>query len=87
MPSGHASTSFAGAVVLAALVGRAAPGLFTLAVVIALSRVYVGVHYPLDIVAGAALGTAVGLVAVWLFRAPRTPVAVPPRSAGSPPPG
>lgn len=87
MPSGHASTSFAGAVVLTALVGRAIPALFALAVVVAFSRVYVGVHYPLDIVAGAALGAAVGLAAVWLVRARPRPSGVPPRSAGSPPPG
>ena len=58
-PSGHAATSFAAAVVLAAYVPRLAPALFTLAVLIAFSRVYVGVHYPVDVIAGAVLGAAV----------------------------
>ena len=69
-PSGHAATSFACATTLALLAPRLAPALFVLAAAIAWSRVYVGVHYPLDVLAGAALGVAVAL----LFRAlwPRT---------------
>jgi undecaprenyl-diphosphatase len=59
-PSGHAATSFAGATMLAAYAPRLAPLLYLLAAAIAFSRVYVGVHYPLDVLAGAALGTAVG---------------------------
>jgi len=61
-PSGHAATSFACATVLAVLVPRAAPFLFVLAVAIAYSRLYVGVHWPLDVVAGAALGIATALL-------------------------
>jgi len=64
LPSGHAATSFAGAVVLATVVRRAAPALFVLAAAIAFSRVYVGVHYPSDVLAGAALGSLVALVVV-----------------------
>ena len=67
-PSGHAATSFAGATLLALAVPRAAVPLFVLAAAIAWSRVYVGVHYPLDILAGAALGTAVALAAARLTR-------------------
>jgi membrane-associated phospholipid phosphatase len=60
-PSAHASTSFAGARALA----RAWPAapLYAAAVAMALSRPYVGVHYPSDVVAGAALGTAVAELA------------------------
>ena len=62
-PSGHAATSFA----CAALLARAAPrwavaALYVLAAGIAFSRVYVGVHYPLDVIAGAVLGLAVARV-------------------------
>lgn len=61
-PSGHAAISFACATVIGAAVPRARPGLFVLAVLIAWSRVYVGVHYPLDVLAGALWGLAVGVL-------------------------
>ncbi len=56
-PSAHSSTSFAGARALSAA-GLPAPPLYAVAVAMALSRPYLGVHYPSDIVAGAALGDA-----------------------------
>jgi membrane-associated phospholipid phosphatase len=59
LPSGHAATSFACAAMLAWLTPLAAVPLFIVAGVVAFSRVYVGVHYPLDAVGGAALGLAV----------------------------
>ncbi len=55
--------------------------LFLLAAAIAFSRVYVGVHYPLDVLGGAALGVALGFVAV---RVLRWPGAGPPRSPRAP---
>jgi undecaprenyl-diphosphatase len=59
-PSGHATTSFACASTLAPFVGRRrGTVLYVLAAAIAYSRVYVGVHYPLDVLAGALLGLAV----------------------------
>jgi undecaprenyl-diphosphatase len=61
-PSGHATTSFACATVLALALPRWRVPLFLLAAAVAWSRVYVGVHYPLDVVAGAALGSAIGFV-------------------------
>jgi membrane-associated phospholipid phosphatase len=57
-PSAHASTSFAGAVSYSRL-GVPAPPLYALAVALSLSRVYLGVHYPSDVLAGALLGSAV----------------------------
>jgi len=59
-PSGHATTSFACATVLALALPRLAVPLVLLAAAVAWSRVYVGVHYPLDVAAGAALGIAIG---------------------------
>jgi undecaprenyl-diphosphatase len=57
-PSAHASTSFAGARALAAAGLPGAP-LYAVAAAMALSRPYLGVHYPSDVVAGAFLGDAV----------------------------
>jgi undecaprenyl-diphosphatase len=57
-PSAHSSTSFAGARALSAAGMPAAP-LYSVAVAMALSRPYLGVHYPSDIVAGAVLGESV----------------------------
>ena len=58
-PSGHAATSFACAALLAWLTPLPKVPLFALAALIAFSRVYNGVHYPLDVLGGAALGLAV----------------------------
>jgi undecaprenyl-diphosphatase len=68
MPSGHAATSAAGAVILTYLLGRWAWGLALLAVAVSYSRVYIGVHYPTDVLVGAAIGAAVALVAIVLLR-------------------
>jgi membrane-associated phospholipid phosphatase len=60
-PSAHAATSFAGARTLSAAL-PAAP-LYALAAKLTLSRLYLGVHYPSDVVAGAVLGSAIAELA------------------------
>jgi membrane-associated phospholipid phosphatase len=83
-PSGHATTSFACATVLALAVPKLRVPLIVLAAAIAWSRVYVGVHYPLDVLAGAALGTCVGALVARAL--PRLATARP-RSRRAPPVG
>ena len=76
-PSGHAAISFACAATLAWLTPLSPIALYALAALIAFSRVYDGVHYPLDVIAGAALGLGVATALRLLVEARR-------RSARSP---
>jgi undecaprenyl-diphosphatase len=67
-PSGHTATAVAGAVVLSYLAPRAAPLFAILAAAVAYSRLYVGVHFPLDIVGGALIGAATALLLLAVVR-------------------
>lgn len=67
-PSGHATTAFAAAVALGLLCPRLRLPALVLAAAVALSRVYLGVHYAADVVAGAALGAVIGVALVVALR-------------------
>jgi undecaprenyl-diphosphatase len=76
--SSHAANSFGLATALWLLCGTAVPTVrrpnkyilwfFPWAALVSYSRVYVGVHYPLDVVAGALIGVGAGFVAVKTVR-------------------
>jgi undecaprenyl-diphosphatase len=66
-PSGHAMTAFAVAGAVALLAPRLRWPVLGLAALIAFSRVYLGVHFWIDVLAGAALGLAIGLGVAWLL--------------------
>ncbi len=60
-PSGHTAAAFGVAVAVAAEPNGVGPASLLLATGIGLSRVYLGAHYPLDVLAGAFLGVCAGL--------------------------
>jgi membrane-associated phospholipid phosphatase len=61
-PSAHATTSFAAAGTYARAIPAAAPLLYGGAAMFAISRPYLGVHYPSDVAAGALIGSVVARV-------------------------
>ncbi|MET0846455.1 MAG: bifunctional DedA family/phosphatase PAP2 family protein [Pseudomonas sp.] len=88
MPSGHASGSFALFLTLAVLAGRGQPPRMRLtwlllaclpALAIALSRVYLGAHWPTDVLAGAMLAACVCAASLWLSQRQTTLNAMPPK--------
>lgn len=67
-PSSHAVNNFAGAFVLSHFIPKAKLGFWIFAVIVAYSRVYVGVHYPLDVIGGAIIGIGCGGLIVFIFK-------------------
>jgi undecaprenyl-diphosphatase len=72
MPSSHATNMFAAAVFLSWFFPGYAWFFLVLALIVSYSRPYLGVHYPLDVAAGAVLGSAIGilyaLLATWILQ-------------------
>jgi undecaprenyl-diphosphatase len=71
-PSDHAAAAFAIAAVLFAYHRTLGLAALALAAVVGFARVYVGAHYPADVLCGAAIGVVVGLVLVrWVSAVPQ----------------
>ena len=66
-PSAHAANTFAVATFVSRFYRRTAIWLYVVAALVAYSRVYVGVHYPSDVLGGAALGVGIGFGCAYLL--------------------
>lgn len=67
-PSSHATNIFTGMTIFAFVYPRLKIPLYAIAVLVAYSRVYVGVHYPFDVVAGTALGVACAVIIIVMYQ-------------------
>ena len=67
MPSNHAANIFTFAVILSYFYEKYKMPLFLLAYLIAFSRIYVGVHYPGDVIIGSIFGYALGWMVLTLW--------------------
>lgn len=66
-PSGHTSASFAAATAIYAIDRRWGTAAYILAVLIGFSRLYLGVHFPTDVLAGAVIGILAAKAAQWFL--------------------
>jgi undecaprenyl-diphosphatase len=67
-PSAHAANTFAVATFVSSFYRRTRVWLYLVAALVAYSRVYVGVHYPGDVLAGALLGLGIGFGCAYLLK-------------------
>jgi undecaprenyl-diphosphatase len=66
-PSGHSAAAFAGAWLLSRHYPRLASLWYTIAALVGFSRIYLGAHYPGDVLSGALAGTTIAEAARWVI--------------------
>ena len=65
-PSGHTAAAFSLAIAMFGAQPLLVPPMLGIAILVAYARMYLGVHYPLDVAVGAAVGLVTGsLIALW----------------------
>jgi len=67
-PSSHAANVFGLAVIFGAFYKTAGYYLYPIAILVAIGRIYLGVHYPSDVLAGAVYGAAVAFGLIFIMR-------------------
>lgn len=71
-PSGHTAAAFALAIAMFGAIPMVAPALIVVAILVGYGRMYLGVHYPIDVLAGVCVGVFTGSIVALL---PVTPFA------------
>ena len=67
-PSGHSQTVFTAATILGYTYRKYIYVFFLIAFFSGISRVYVGAHYPLDVLAGGIIGVGISIAAIYIFK-------------------
>ena len=65
MPSGHASSAFAFAIVIAYYFPKSKPYMITFAIIMAVSRLYAFVHFPTDVILGSIIGILSAYITIY----------------------